>query len=431
MDLQRALITKLIDSDGLNHIKRSGIDITFLDDDECKQVFSYIERHYREYKKVPSRSAIHQVFPNFSFVDYPEPLEFFVSQIKEVYRRGILEEGLLEVNRIYNEDTKQAEEVIRETLKRIAVTQKSFKDLNLVESATERVDQYDQRKVTGVNGVLSSWSKIDYQTLGFHPEEFVVIVGEKYIGKSWLMLWMAYKAMLQGERVLFATKEMSAEDLADRFDAIYAGVQYDSLRRAELSSAEEERFRSALGSLGEQPGRGSITMARHSVATVADIEQKSVEVDATIIFIDSVYLFDAGGTSREAGGSETQRRMAISQRCKRAAQELGISIIVSTQAGRRKTQKPEPSLDNIEWSNAFSQDADVVMEVIRDDIDKELNQAWIHLLKVRKGQETMTCVKMDFNFMKFEEITGASKEPSYDIVDEEEKTMWTPQPTKS
>lgn len=422
MDLQRALVTKLIDEDGLNSVKRSGIDLSFLDNDECKQVFSYIERHYGEYKKVPSRAAVKQVFPNFSFVDYPEPLEFFIAQVKEGFRRAVLEEALLEVNRLYTEDTRAAEHRIRDALKAIAVTQRSFKDLNLVESAEERIEEYKSRKEHGVAGVVTGWNKLDYQTLGFHPEEFIVVVGEKYIGKSWLMLWMAYQAMLQGERVLFATKEMSAEDLADRFDSIYAGVQYDSLRRGELSTSEEARYYAALTDLGSRGGEGSITMARHSIATIADIEQKSVEVDATIVFIDSVYLFSA--ESSDDRSSETQRRMAISQKCKNTAQALGIPLVASTQAGRRRTSKPEPGLDNIEWSNAFAQDADVVMEVIRDDIDKELDQAWIHLLKCRKGQETNTCVKMDFNFMKFNEIT-ASKEPTYDVLNKEDETLWT------
>jgi replicative DNA helicase len=210
---------------------------------------------------------------------------------------------------------------------------------------------------------------------------------------------------------------MTGEELADRYDSIYAGVTYDDLRRAELTTTHEAKFQKALTEQGKLTGEGSITMARSSVHTIADIEQKAVEVDATIVFIDSVYLFDA---DRDSPQGEVQRRMAISQRCKRTAQELDIPVIVSTQAGRRDGKAKQPSLDNIEWSNAFSQDANVVMELDRDDIDKELNQGWVYLLKCRQGQPTDAAINMDFTFMKFDQ-KDIQKEPTFEAFSEEEK----------
>jgi replicative DNA helicase len=419
MNLARGLITKLVDEDRLNEVNRSGVDETFLHDEECEQVLSYAKRHYAEYKKVPSRNAVKEAFPNFEFATYSEPLEYFIDAIKEKYRRTVLEDALLEANGLYSKDTKKAEAKIREALQRLSVTQRSFKDLDLSDNASDRLEAYAERKANpGANGILSGWEKIDYKTLGWQDEQLIVLVGEKYMGKSWLMLWMAYKAMTQGERVLFCTKEMSAESMANRFDSIYASVKFDSLRRGELSDDEELRYRERLGAFGSGPGEGSITLAKHGLHSIADIEQKAIEIDATIVFIDSVYLFNADGSDRS--GSETQRRMAVSQRCKHAAQTLGMPIVVSTQAGRKKGSKPVADIDNIEWSNAFAQDADCVLMIMKDDIDRELGRLWLHILKSRDGDVGVCSVRTDFEYMTFEQDVD-QPEPSTDIdIDDEE-----------
>ena len=253
MDLARGLITSLVDEDKVNEVNRSGIDSSFLQDGDCETVFGYIQRHYAEYKKVPSRDAVKQAFPNFDFTDYPEPLEYFIDAIKETYRRGVLEEALLDINRQYTSSTANAEELIRDALARLSVTQRNFKDLDLAQDPEGRYNEYLERaRNPGANGILSGWERIDYCTLGWKAEELVVLVGEKYIGKSWLMLWLAYKAMEQGERVLFVTKEMSAEAMAKRFDSIYAGIKFDSLRRGELSDIEQTRYKEALEKLASR-----------------------------------------------------------------------------------------------------------------------------------------------------------------------------------
>lgn len=419
MDIARGLITRLVDEDRLNEVNRSGITEQFLQDDECESVLSYIKRHYSEYKKVPSRGAVKQAFPNFDFAPYTEPLEYFIDALKETYRRGVLEEALLDANRKYSSDTKAAESLIRDALSKLAVTQQSFKDLNLADSATDRIEAYAVRAANpGANGILSGWEKIDYCTLGWHAEELIVLVGEKYVGKSWLMLWLAYQAMIQGERVLFATKEMSAESMANRFDSIYASIKFDSLRRGELSDLEYERFKTSLEQFGRKPGEGTITLAKHGLASIADIEQKAIEVDATIVFVDSVYLFNAEGIERS--GSETQRRMAISQRCKLAAQSLGMPIIVSTQAGRKKAGKPTADLDNIEWSNAFSQDADCVLMITKDEIDRDLGRLRMHILKSRDGDIATINVRTDFEYMQFpQDVSDPEPSTEIDIDDDD------------
>ena len=424
MDIPRGLLTKLIDEDRLNDVIRSGISSEFLFDEECQAVFNFVQRHYSEYKQVPSRTAVNKAFPNFAFVEYKEPLSYFIDEYKQAYKRGVLEDALLLANKSYMEEPGKVESLLKDALLKLAITQRSFKDVDVAVTATDRVKAYDEKADNpGADGILTQWPKVDYLTLGLHAEEFIVLVGEKYMGKSWMMLWLAYQAMLQGERVLVVTKEMSQDAMARRFDSIYAGVKFDSLRRGELSDVERQRFEEKLTELSKSSYH--FTIARNGVDTIEEIQSKAVEVDATIIFIDSVYLFNPDGKSWGNQG-EVQRRIAISQRCKNAAKTLGIPVVVSTQAGRKKSKSEGADLDRIEWSNAFSQDADTVLFLDKDEVDKELNRAWIHVLKSRDGDVGSCAIHTDFEYMKFDEDGTASATPSttIDLDEESDEDMW-------
>lgn len=399
MSLSRGFITTLVDENKINEALRSGITTDFLDD-EAAGIYGYIQRHYSEYRSVPSRDAVLRAFPAWEFGRYKEPHEYFIEQLKESFRRSIIDDKLAEIAEASEKDTKKAESMLRDVLSQIQVTQKTFKDVSITDNATSAWEQYLERKENpGADGILSGWATLDYQTLGWHAEEFVVLVGEKYMGKSWKMIHLALKALLQDENPLFITKEMSQEAVVRRMNALYAGVSFDRLRRGELTHVEEQRYKEKMEALAGISNR--LTVARQGVNTIEDIESKAIETDSTIIFGDSIYLFPADTKSNYNG--ETAKRLAASQKCKEIAQRLGVPFIASVQAGRKKSKSQEPSLDDIEWSNSFSQDADTVFFLTQGELDRELSRAQMWLLKSRDGDLAKFFINRDFEFMNFEE----------------------------
>lgn len=420
MDSSRGLITRIIDEENLSKSTRSGITSDFLDPANST-VYGYIQRYFSQYKSVPTRDAVQKAFPNFEFADVKEPVEYFIDQLKETYRRRILEDKLDELSKVYIHDSNKAEELLRETLSTLQITQRSFQDVDAAKSAVERLQQYKLRKENpGATGILSGWPSLDYQTLGFQKEEFIVLVGEKYMGKSWSLIWLAHVAALNGERVLFITKEMSQDAVMRRWDSIYSHVCFDSLRRGELTDVEEKRYAKSIDELANSSIK--FITARQGVNTVADIEHKASEVDATIVFGDSIYLFDADSNTRYSG--EVNRRLAVSQKCKAIAQSMGVPFVVSLQAGRRKTRERIPNLDDIEWSNAFSQDADTVFFLNKEDVDKELKRAQMHLLKSRDGDTTAFFINQDFQTMDFSEREDEMA-PTTEVFDEDEQAIFS------
>lgn len=418
MDIGTGFVTKLIDEGAINEIQKQGITADFLDDDS-RRVFNYILNHYKEYKSVPSRDSIARAFPNFELGEPPEPMGYYVNELKEHYRVNVLEENLDKIAQVYLEDTSRAEDLLRKTLSSLQIAGTAIQDVDFAASATSRLEAYNERKTNpGADGILSKWASLDHQTLGWHPEEFIVLVGEKYVGKSWGMLYLAIQAALQKQRVLFVTKEMSQVAIQRRMDAIYARVCFDSLRRGELSSIEETRYAKAVEQLSERKDF-HMRVARAGVNTIEDIETKAAEVNADIIFGDSIYLFDPDSKQEWGGGGrEVQRRLAVSQRCKLVATKLGVPFVASVQAGRNKKGRDGvPSLDDIEWSNAFSQDGDTVLFVQKQDIDRELNRSEMFLLKSRDGDLAKWFINQDFATMDFSERADES-EPTTDVFED-------------
>lgn len=418
MDAARGLVTKLCDEGKWLEVKRSGIEPHFMDD-ESGAVLNFIDRHFTQYKSVPGRDAVKNAFPNYTFASYSEPLDYFIDEIKEGFRRSILEDKFETLGNIYTSDSQEAERVLRETIQSLQITSKTHKDINVGETALDRYESYlKYEHEEPEDGILSGWPKMDYMTLGYHPEEFIVAVGEKWVGKSWTILWNAYQAVIQNERVLIATQEMSPEAIIRRFDSIYASVSFDSLRRRELTEKEKERYKEKMHEFHTSASQNLI-VAREGIQTIDDIETKAVEVDATIVFADSVYLFAPDSKSGYQG--ETAKRLAISQKCKRIARNLEIPVVVSVQAGRKKSKNAEPDLDDIEWSNAFSQDADTVFYIEKTPLDAELNRRKIHLLKSRDGDATSFYIDADFEYMTFGERSDKD-EPTTDIQFDSEDT---------
>lgn len=419
MDISRGFITKVIDEDKVNYANREGITPKFLAEVDIP-VWNYVNRYYTSYKNSPSRTVIQNAFPSFSFSEERAELDYFISELKEAYRRNVLEDGLNDAAKDYTRDTQKAETRLRRTLAELSVTAATNTDVDLVATAGDRYDDYLQRAANpGINGIRSSWGSLDQETLGWQAEEFIVMVGEKFIGKSWKLLWLAHQAAQQGHRVLFVTNEMSSAACARRYDSIYSQIPYNSLRKGELSNVEQERYKEALEALAASSHK--FVIAREGIQTVQDIETKAVEHDSTIIFGDSIYLFDPFPDYKYQ--DETKKLKVVSPLCKRIARNLGVPFIVTVQAGRRKTKDREINLDQIEYSNAFAQDADTVFFVHKDDVDKELSRSQIHLLKVRDGgEEASFYVEDNFNYMTFNESKDRFK-PTTDIKFDDEEVI--------
>jgi replicative DNA helicase len=100
-----------------------------------------------------------------------------------------------------------------------------------------------------------------------------------------------------------------------------------------------------------------------------------------IVIIDGVYLL-----SENKGDSANWEKLTdVSRNLKRMADGHGVPIIGVHQANRAAAGKEELDVENIAYSDALGQDADLIIGIAPESDPKEL---YIHCVKNRWGSPT-------------------------------------------
>jgi len=75
------------------------------------------------------------------------------------------------------------------------------------------------------------------------PTDFIGVLADEKMGKSWIMLWIAYQAMKGGKNVLFFSPEMDNTEVLTRLHLIHTNLDSKSLLQGTLSEAELAQWR--------------------------------------------------------------------------------------------------------------------------------------------------------------------------------------------
>lgn len=153
---------------------------------------------------------------------------------------------------------------------------------------------YDEARMSfGLRGVTTGWQYVDTITAGWQNSDLISLVARPGRGKTYYLLYMAYRAWLSGRRVLFVSMEIDAEQLARRIIGIHSTINPDLIRRGRLDNHGETRFRGSIIDLKGTPG-----MERPPFDIIVGDFDKSVDVvkalaeelTPDIIFADASYL---------------------------------------------------------------------------------------------------------------------------------------------
>jgi replicative DNA helicase len=145
----------------------------------------------------------------------------------------------------------------------------------------------------GLRGVTTGWQYVDTITAGFQNSDLISLVARPGRGKTYYLLYMAWRAWLSGRRVLFVSMELDGEQLARRAIGMHSGINPDFIRKGRLDTHGEMRFR---GTIRDMKGQGGVERPPFDII-VGDFD-KSVDVvralahelTPDIIYVDASYL---------------------------------------------------------------------------------------------------------------------------------------------
>lgn len=360
-DNETRLVSSLILSADLSPAVDRGVQPDWFVTDDAKMVYSYLLSHTNKYGKFPSLATIKDDFPTFPILEVTDPAEYFVDQLVDYHRlKTAITIAQEAADSLRDGDHEAAITHYRsglETLQNYSPTPVFHTDL--AATIKQRYDDYRRRKESGsaMLGFSSGYPTIDQSTLGFQPEQLIVLVAPSKVGKSTVCMNICRHIHQEhGVTPLFISFEMSRRELELRHDAMRARIPLTRYLNGTLSGAEEDALADMLD---EMEGKTPFVLADSSEgATISAVRSKIDDVKPSFVVIDGMYLM----TDEETGESGTPQALTnLTRGLKRLAQTTKIPIMVSTQALRSKMSRGRLGADSAGYSSSFSQDADVYL----------------------------------------------------------------------
>jgi len=200
----------------------------------------------------------------------------------------------------------------------------------ILKNTFEYIERLYERK-EHVTGVATGFEKLDLETSGFQPSDFIIIAGRPSMGKTAFALNIAQHvgANLRGA-VLVLSLEMSAPQLVQRMLCSEAKVDSQAVRTGYLSSSDWARLTSAAGRLSE----ARIFIDDSPGLTVLEARAKARRMKSEhgldLLVIDYLQLM----RGRSGIENRQQEISEISRSLKALAKELNVPVVALSQLSR-------------------------------------------------------------------------------------------------
>ncbi len=265
---------------------------------------------------------------------------------------------------------------------------------NILIEAFDRIDEL-HKEGGGLRGLTTGFQSLDNILAGLQNSDLIILGSRPSVGKTALALDIARNVAIKNKKTVgLFSLEMSKEQIVDRLLCAQALVDLWKMRTGHLSEEEEDddfpRIGHAMGELSEAP----IFIDDSATVNIMEIRTKTrrlkLEHDLAFLIIDYLQLME----SRTRTENRVQEIAEITRGLKAIARELNIPILALSQLSRSvESRSPAiPRLADLRESGSIEQDADVVMFIYREVMDKgrdcpeeKKHLAEIYIAKHRNG----------------------------------------------
>ena len=397
MDVQHALLSKIVLDDELTAVVNARITPQFFTDDRYRRVFEHMLKHWADYGVAPDASVMKQAFPNMEWESHPQPIEYFIDALRERREKSIFTEGLNQAAQWLRSEEPGAVKGMRQAMQDCLIqahleTANSF-DLDFSSRKEALLNRLLDRKENPghLRGISTGFPGIDYVTGGLQPEQFVVLLGTIKSFKSATLLAIALAVHEQAKVPLLIGFEMSNTEQEDRLLSLVAGVSLTNIMNGTYGPKEERRIIQAMDRI-EAMRAFILSSDIASATTVGGVQAKIQEYQPDVVFIDGAYFMQS---SLDVEPGSSFALTDISRSLKRLAQQSKTPIMITTQASL-KTSKNGLTAGSAMYTQAWGQDCDVLLGVER--------------MGERQTDESQSTQPVNVKFRVIESRSGPRKE---------------------
>ena len=209
------------------------------------------------------------------------------------------------------------------------------------------------------------WKPFNDEAFGIQSDEYIVLYGRPKSKKSWVLSYWLKWVIDCGKRVLVYTKEMSGENLAARTMSCMAEIEYSALRAGKLTNMDKCKLQEAQDYLDSHPDQVIFLSGQDAEGgdTIPWLQAKIEKYKPDIVFIDGLYLMTDVGKAKD----DHARVRNLSRSIRQTILRTKIPVIATVQGNRAAAKNKKANLDEIAFSDAFGQDATLIIRVINEE----------------------------------------------------------------
>jgi replicative DNA helicase len=407
------LLSKVIDNNDVNALKRFGIDADHFETAGERETYRFIVDYAeRNRGQAPDFRTVVAECQSFDYQpNVEDSYEFLARQIKDHAAKRMFNDLVAsnDLDANFQKDFESFAKWLTESLEsikiRTSVRNKIGTDLKTV--GEQFLAEYERRKAGDSFRVWKSkFSVIGNYTSG----NMYVVYGKSGRGKSVTSLEDAIEMAMQGANVLIWSMEMSWFEVWVRLFVsmsgrkglttaefngmdLDAGFNADELRKGQLSPEFETAFRFFVDAVNDEiPGNIIVRAVDDDEfvgRSIRDLEADILATKADVVIIDPFYYLDyERNSSKTAGGDAAE----TSKKLRRLTGRLGVVTIAITQADEKQENKDDdgnrelklPEREDVKKTKQLLEDAYMLIAV---DTDYKQGRGLIGINKGRDGGE--------------------------------------------
>lgn len=300
-------------------------------------------------------------------------------------------------------DVDEMEDFARSTLDKAIGDRQTGDGVDVGELALSAMDRYASPIPVGMP---TGWTDLDdLLEGGIRPGNLVIVGARPSVGKSVFGLNVAVEAAKRGKGALFASLEMSRDEVIDRVLSQVRDVELSRLTRGSLDADDWERVQDAVDTVQEWPLRvedaASLSLAR--LRALAK-ERARKPAGLGLIVCDYLQLVRAADPRM----NREQQVAQMSRELKLLAKEMAVPVVALSQLNRAVESRSDkkPGLADLRESGGIEQDADIVLMLWSD--PERTGERQLAVVKNRQGRTGDVRLSWAPYFAKLRDLSRSS-----------------------
>lgn len=298
-------------------------------------------------------------------------ISFYVDIVKECAIRRDMIRLSADIKALAFDESKETKFLLEEIEKRIfnladhSSTSNVWTMQQVIPSTISIIDMRYKNNAD-LTGIPSGIARLDTMTNGFQNSELIIIGARPSIGKTAFALSMMQTIAVEKHIPCgFFSLEMSYQSIGQRLLSQVARIPGGKIRSGTLSLADFKKLQDGASLCYQAPLYICDTPNMQLLELRSMARRMKANYDVKVIFIDYIGLISTDDPKAKVFESVSE----ISKSLKALARELNIPIIALCQVAR-DAEGQEPNLAQLRGSGSIEQDADVVLFLHRDRLDK-------------------------------------------------------------